>query len=233
MGAQNFNRLGQSTLLLLGIASIVGCPQVTSSSQRVEPSPSPSISQTAMEPASPVSSILIASETETAEVPSERDVTYTVCSEIADWQRPSEGEQAKQLQSDARYDGALQDDPLKSLVDSFWQHRVLSFATYGLSARVDPINFSGLWTVADDIWTECYSGSEGEQINAGEIAEAWLMYHRVTGLRWQDGQYVIEVEPSDAGVQVVQFERLEAEENLPILVVDAGDQPVEVFSGDW
>ncbi|MEO0457767.1 MAG: hypothetical protein AAF152_14480 [Cyanobacteria bacterium P01_A01_bin.114] len=264
MGTQNFNRLGQSALLLVGIASIVGCPQVTSSSQRVDETSAQPVLQNAVEPAFPVSSIALPAETiesasgekgvdadfsglsasqmPLAQMPSdgsseglssEREIAYTVCSDLGNWQRPSDEDQAKQLQADARYEEALQEEPLKSLADSLWQHQVISFTTYGLSARVDPINLSGLWTVADDIWSDCYSGSEGEEINSGAMAEAWLMYHRVTGVRWQAGQYVIAVEPSEAGVQVVQFERLEAEETLPVLVMDASAQPVEVFSGDW
>jgi hypothetical protein len=200
----------------LGLVSIAAYPQVTASQ---------------LLPAEPAT--LDAPPTTPAITAAAAPLRFAVCSEQGAWQRPSESTQQKLLQTDPRYQDALQEEPLKTLSSDFWQHDIISFTTYGLSARTEPINLSGLWTVAEQIWSDCYAGDEGDQINAGETAEAWLINHRVTDLRWQGNQYVMTVEPAEAGVQVVQFERLDANQNLPLTVVTATGQTVDVLAGDW
>jgi hypothetical protein len=102
------------------------------------------------------------------------------------------------------YGVALQSDPLAELAKAWWSHEIFSFTTYGLSARTDPLYLSGVWTALDDTW-DCYNGDQPEQINQGELAEMWLLHHRLVSLEWQDGQYLVTVEPTDAGLQLVQF----------------------------
>ncbi|NEP19694.1 MAG: hypothetical protein F6J97_22860 [Leptolyngbya sp. SIO4C1] len=226
MGAKKIHQVGKSALLLLSILSIVGCPQITPS-QVVSQNATDSAANPAADAARPVVNTAAQSETSTGAL------AYQVCSDISSWQRPTAAAQQKQLQADPRYQQDLQTQPLKDIAETFWQHEVLSFTTYGLSARTEPINFAGLWDVADQIWTDCYTGSAGEQINAGELAEAWLINHRVVDLQWQDDRYVIQVEPTEQGVQVVQFNRLDQQVELPIVAVTTAGEPVEVFSGDW
>lgn len=158
---------------------------------------------------------------------------FLVCSEAVDWQRPDPDEQQKQLVTDERYSSLLQDKDFQQLADQFWQHDVLSFTTYGLSARMEPINLSGLWSVADDVWANCYSHDEGSAINDGSLAETWLMHHRVVDLQWQDDHYVMVVEPDSQGMQVVQFARREAEAELPLRVITSQGAIVEHHSADW
>jgi hypothetical protein len=221
----NVRQLAQAGALLLSIVSMVGCPQLTSSqtfdsTQENELSEENTLAQDLQ-------------TLTTAVAATASPVTYTICSDRANWQRPSLQEQEKQLGTDPRYADALQVDPLKRLSQDFWRHEVLSFTTYGLSARMEPINLSGLWSVADQIWEDCYGGDAPEQINAGALAEAWLMNYRLVDLQWQDGQYTLVVEPASAGVQVVQFERVEHNAELPLMVVQANGQVVEVLSADW
>ncbi|WP_377964839.1 hypothetical protein [Almyronema epifaneia] len=159
-------------------------------------------------------------------------VEFAVCYESADWQRPEAAVQFKQLEDMPRYGSALYEEPLQSIFQKFWTHQVFTFTTYGLSARMEPIYFSGLWTVLDDIWG-CYEDSTGEKINAGEIAELWLIEYQIESLEWTGDRYQMVVQPSDSGIQFVQFPRREAESSLSITVTTTDGTPLTAVSGDW
>lgn len=155
-----------------------------------------------------------------------------ICLSLPDWQRPSELAHLKQLEVMPRYGAALYTDPLADMVKAWWSHEIFSFTTYGLSARTDPLYLSGVWTALDDTWS-CYSGDQAEQINRGELAEVWLLNHRLVGLTWHDGLYRATVEPAGAGLQLVQFPRQEAEPTLPLQIMTTAGQALAVMSGDW
>lgn len=155
-----------------------------------------------------------------------------VCAELVDWQRSPEGSHIKQLQEMPRYGSAIDSEPLKGLLEKFWNHEILSFTTYGLSARTEPIYLSGIWTALDSLWS-CYDGDQPEAINRGELAEVWLIHHRVVDLQWSEGRYTLTVEPGERGLQLIQFDRQEQEASLPLTVVTAAGDPVEAISGDW
>mgnify|MGYP001799318832 FL=1 len=176
----------------------------------------------------------VVTQPQAASSPDVQDASaFLVCSEAANWQRPDPDQQQKQLATDERYSTLLQDKDFQQLADQFWQHDVLSFTTYGLSARMEPINLSGLWSVADEVWANCYSHDEGSAINEGSLAETWLMHHRVVDLQWQEDHYVMVVEPDSQGMQVVQFARHEAEAELPLTVMTSQGAIVEHHSADW
>jgi len=156
----------------------------------------------------------------------------TVCVDLPDWQRPSEQTQRKRLEQMPRYNGLLEDETLVSLAKDWWTHEAFSFTTYGLSARTDPHYLSGIWTALDQIW-DCYGGEQPQQINAGELAELWLINHRLVELQWQDNQYVIIVEPSSSGLQLLQFARQDNAAALPVTMLTAAGQEVAVMVGDW
>ncbi|MEM9485889.1 MAG: hypothetical protein AAGA83_19610 [Cyanobacteria bacterium P01_F01_bin.116] len=158
---------------------------------------------------------------------------FSVCSEASDWQRPSPDQQAKQLATDARYSALLRDKEFQQLADQFWQHDILSFTTYGLSARMEPVNLSGLWSVSEEVWNNCYSQDEGSAINAGNLAEAWVMNHRVVDVQWETDRYVMVVEPNHQGMQVVQFERREAASELPLEIITTQGITLEHHSANW
>lgn len=155
-----------------------------------------------------------------------------VCVSLPDWQRPSLQAQEKQLQTMSRYGEAVADETLDELTKDWWNHEVFSFTTYGLSARTDPLYLSGIWTAMDSIWS-CYEGDQPDRISQGEMAELWLLHHRLVDIQWQDDQYLITVEPGNSGLQLVQFRRQEQLPNLPITLVTTAGQTVEVMSGDW
>jgi hypothetical protein len=162
----------------------------------------------------------------------EAGARFNLCVDLPDWQRPSEQTQRKQLEQMERYTDFLQDETLEGLVKDWWTHEAFSFTTYGLSARTDPHYLSGIWTALEHIWG-CYEGEEPRQINQGDLAELWLINHRLMDVQWQDNQYIVTVEPGSRGLQMLMFERRENFEDLPVVVMTADGQAVAVMSGDW
>lgn len=163
-------------------------------------------------------------------------VAFETCAVVEDWQRPSAEEQAKQLAKDARYDIAASNiasnSSEKAVSTQFWDQPVVSFTTYGLSARMEPTNWTGLWTV-DSEMQNCYTPETTAAINEGDRAEAWLVNHRIESLVWTGDRYVMTVAPTATGAQVVQFERSDELASLPLDVVNESGEVVEVVSGDW
>jgi hypothetical protein len=162
----------------------------------------------------------------------EPSVSTTLCVNLPEWQRPSEQTQRKRLSEMGRYDGFLQDETLISLAKDWWTHEVFSFTTYGLSARTDPHYLSGIWTALDEIW-DCYEGEQPQHINSGELAELWLIHHRLVAITWHNNQYVVTVEPDGRGLQLVQFSRQENYDALPVVVMTSAGEEIAVMSGDW
>jgi len=160
-------------------------------------------------------------------------LTATVCAHLPTWQRLDSDEQLKQLAALDRYGSAIYDPPLQGLAYTWWQHQAFSFTTYGLSARIDPLYLSGVWTAAEELWS-CYEGDQPVAMNTGKLAEVWLIDHRFLHLNWRQGGYEMVVEPA-AGLQVVQFERQPDDSStagLPLTVVTPSGSTVDVMVGD-
>ncbi len=214
MVASKLKQLSKQGLLILSIVSLMGGIKAASNFVNV-------------------ADAIVSQPQTTSNSPDIETAEFLVCSEVTDWQRPSQEQQQKQLISDERYGALLEDKDFQQFAAQFWQHDVLSFTTYGLSARMEPVNLSGLQSVADDVWTNCYSQDEGNAINAGTLAEAWLMHYRVVELQWQNNHYVMVVEPSNQGMQVVQFARHESEAALPLTVITPQGTVVDHYTADW
>ncbi|MEL6901944.1 MAG: hypothetical protein AAFP07_13390 [Cyanobacteria bacterium J06606_4] len=224
----NFKRLKQLGLFVLGAYVISGCPSSSATSSLLSAS---TVSQqvTTSDPASGIASAEPVSESNA--------VSFEVCAAVESWQRPSDAEQAKQLSGDSRYssvleESAVSDAPLKRASEQFWDHDVISFTTYGLSARMEPMTLSGLWTVTDELWN-CYEPETTVAINEGDRAETWLLNQRIVDLAWEEGRYVMTVEPAATGVQVVQFDRVDELASLPLEIVTRDGRAISVVSGDW
>lgn len=187
-------------------------------------------------PSSAVSNVLgegsLSQEAIAQEAPADDTVSFDVCAAVETWQRPSDTEQSKQLSADPRYSQALQEGPLKAASTQFWSHEAVSFTTYGLSARMEPEMLSGLWTVSNELGG-CYGAENTVAINEGDRAETWLLNQSITNLQWEDGRYVMTVEPAATGMQVIQFDRVEDLASLPLDIVTASGESVAVVSGDW
>jgi hypothetical protein len=166
-----------------------------------------------------------------AEIPPQA-VEFEVCSSLPDWQRPELAGQLAELNNNPRYGEALQEAPLQELFDKFWHESVITFTTYGLSARTEPIYLSGVWT-AIAAMDACYEGERPEAINQGQLAEMWLFGHQITDMVWTGTEYQVTVESSAQGLQFVQFERFESAETLPLVVIEANGDKLTVASGDW
>jgi len=159
-------------------------------------------------------------------------VEYEVCADVENWQRPSEAAQAKRLGENARYGDALQTGALKAASAQFWDHSVVSFTTYGLSARMEPENLSGVWT-ATDAMASCYAPDNTLALNEGALAETWLLNQRISRLEWTGDRYIMTVESAPSGLQVIQFDRTDELAELPLDVIHKGGDAVAVMSGDW
>lgn len=159
------------------------------------------------------------------------DIPFEICGEAQTWARPTQAVQTKTLQSLPRYGGALTNPSLKALSQRFWRQNIFSFTQYGLSLRMEPIYFSGLWTVQDTLW-KCYDSTSVTQINAGKTAEVWVLSHRVTRLQWTGEQYVMVVQPAQTGVQFIQFPRRESRSSLPLKVITEKGAKLTVVAGN-
>lgn len=219
-----FKRLKQLGLAVLGAYAMTGCPSTQGNSSLLVSNNDASGVPTAQ--AATVQEVVQEVVVDTAVV------DFEVCA-AADWQRPSDAQQAKQLGDDARYGAALTEEgPLKRASEEFWNHDVVSFTTYGLSARMEPVNLSGVWTVADELW-DCYEPETTVAINEGSMAEAWLLNKEITSVAWEGDRYVMTVAPAPTGMQVVQFNRVDDLATLPLEVVSESGNSVAVVSGDW
>ena len=158
-------------------------------------------------------------------------VEFETCAAIDNWQRPSVEEQSKHLEKDARY-GVTAGDLSKATASPFWEQQAVSFTTYGLSARMEPVNLTGLWTVEDEM-QNCYTPETTMAINEGDRAETWLLNHQIQSLVKAGDRYIMTVEPTATGMQVVQFDRVDELAALPLEIVTTAGETVESTAGDW
>jgi len=159
-------------------------------------------------------------------------VNYDICGEIDDWQRPSLAAQTEALMSNPRYGEALATEPLQSLFEKFWHESLITFTTYGLSARTEPVYLSGVWTGIEAM-EACYEGDRPIEINTGERAEMWLIGYQVVDFTWTGEAYQMTVEPTPTGLRFLQFERVESGDTLPLVVLESTGQTLTVAAGDW
>ncbi|MFZ4639772.1 MAG: hypothetical protein ACOYMP_05145 [Nodosilinea sp.] len=159
-------------------------------------------------------------------------VSAQVCLDLPTWQRPARQTQEKQLRAMANSAPAIQQEPPITTIKTWWSYQIFSFTTYGLSARTEPLYFSGLWTAIDSLWS-CYQGDQPDRINRGELAELWLIQNRLLNIRWLHNQYIITVEPAQSGLQLVHLTRHEAYPNLPLVIVTPTGARLPTLSGDW
>ena len=206
----NVKRVGQAAVVVLG-AYLVACGPLQSASDWLSDEAG---SQEA-----------IAQEVEGV------TVEFETCAAVDDWQRPSVEEQSKHLEKDARY-GVVADDLSKATASPFWQQQAVSFTTYGLSARMEPVNLTGLWTVEDEM-QNCYTPETTMAINQGDRAETWLLNHQVQSLVKAGDRYIMTVEPVATGMQIVQFERTDELAVLPLDVISTNGEVVNITTGDW
>lgn len=234
----NIRRLKQLGLAILGAYVISGCPSSSTTSDAIADSlltannPDPSADVVAQPVVAPDNSRATAESADEGAVNEIAAVDFEVCAAVDSWQRPTEDEQAKQLGADSRYRDVATDDALKRASTQFWDHQAISFTTYGLSARMEPVMLSGLWTVADELW-DCYAPETTVAINEGELAETWLFNQRISGIQQMGDRYVMTVESAPTGVQIVQFERSDQLGELPLDIVNVRGESVAVVSGDW
>lgn len=206
---------------------LAGC----SSSMSSAPAPKVAFVSAQATPARAAAAIADMPATLASKAVAPRTTGYSVCAHVADWEQPEEGTHIRQLEALPRYGEAIHQPPLNAMLADFRSSQVISFTTYGLSARFEPLYLTGIWTAIDDM-ESCYSNGQPARISNGELGETWLIGYGVTNLIWSDGAYQLSVEPAD-GLQIVQFERHESLDILPMQVSTETGTPVEVIAGDW
>lgn len=204
-------------IMLLGF-SLVGCPETLKTGY------------TAPQASSSAVPVVETSAGEVAQA--DATVSYDICADLATWVRPEFAVQQQTVLQDPRYSQSLGQEPLRTLSEQFWMQSIITFTTYGLSARVEPMNFSGVWTATAQL-EPCYGGDRPVAINQGDWAEVWIIGHRLAGIEWSNGQYLLTVEPTTQGLQVVQFERQETQSPLALAAVTPEGTVVSSISGDW
>lgn len=145
-------------------------------------------------------------------------VDFHICGEAAQWSRPTEQQQNSVWKS-ARYADVAD----TVLLDAWNEDFVLAGAS--ASVEYDVINLSGLWSVPADTRSSCLDEANRRAIQAGSIAEIWMLRHTVSDVRKVDeAEYVIQVESRATGVQFIHFSRGQE----PITLVFADRKGVEI-----
>ncbi len=206
-------------LIVLNTAMISSCAHYSSSQSPLAASPA-SITQAGI------------GYSPTASTADPQAISFEICSDLPHWQRPTLEEQRAELAANPRYGSSLDEEPLQSLFEQFWHESVFAFTTYGLSARMEPINLSGVWSAITEM-EPCYGEEAIAAINAGQIAELWLIGYTIQTLDWSGDQYQVKMTPTSTGLQLVQFERIETNAHLPITATTPEGSAIAVMAGDW
>jgi len=156
-------------------------------------------------------------------------VPFKVCGEATSWTRPSQAEQQREIRTLPRYTTGLDQEPLHGLYQRFQRQFIFTFTAYGISLRLEPIYLSGLWTVQSTL-RNCYDPDRIARLNNGQLAEVWILLHRVVSLQWLGDRYVMVVEPAAKGVQFIQFPRSDRDPFLPLQVITRDGKSLDVFS---
>jgi len=151
------------------------------------------------------------------------ELDFEVCGESTTWVRPPEQEQRAQWWSSGRYAGGNED-----VIKYPWTHNF--FMVYGhASGESDITNLSGLWTLPGEVRAKCFEPEPHDAVLRLETAEAWVLLHRVKSIKRLDRYYVVVVEPTEKGVQFVQFPRLERQLPLTLHFITEDEQEIETI----
>ncbi|GAC1451030.1 MAG: hypothetical protein NVSMB70_19740 [Chamaesiphon sp.] len=155
------------------------------------------------------------------------NIPFEICGESKTWMRPNKVEQKKNLQS---MEGRYSSKTIEELGGSYWTHNIFSFTSYaGSSGTYDIRHLSGLWTPQNPTRPSTCDRSI-TALNAGKIARVWLLLNRVVSIKWLDKHYVIVVQPTHRGVQIINFSRREQQPSLPLTVVTESGSQVQVLA---
>ncbi len=163
-----------------------------------------------------------------------KEIAFEVCSASPAWVRPDRKRQMQHIQSTGRYSDAKNNQDIQSLIQQFWTGNVILFGSYGISARVEPIYLSGLWTIPntfDSISNKCYASVQQiVELNSGKTGEVWLLLHKVRSIKWLNNRYVMVVKPANQGVQFIQFARLEQQPIPSLQVITEDGRELEIIN---
>lgn len=134
---------------------------------------------------------------------------FLVCAESVNWVRPSEEEQRREWWENPRY--VTQDPQTLEHIRYPWTHNFIMHYG-GASPQYDLVNLTGIWAATDitwhceDFWRESRLGT-GAGPGLEIWAEIWALGYRVDTIKHLGTNYVVVVEPTNSGFQVVDFQR--------------------------
>ena len=154
-------------------------------------------------------------------------VPFEVCGQSTTWVRPSEEEQGSKWGA-GRYAGVNEE-----VTKYPWTHNF--FVVYGgASIEYDIENLSGLWTLEGGERAKCFEPERHDAILKLQTAEVWSLLHKVSNIKRLGTSYAIVVEPTQQGVQFVQFPR--PTEWLPLtlyFVTSDGEEVEKIVEADY
>ncbi|MBI2845437.1 MAG: hypothetical protein HYX86_02700 [Chloroflexi bacterium] len=138
-----------------------------------------------------------------------QEAFFLVCGQSENWVRPSEEEQRNKWWDNLRY--ATDDPDTQEHILYAWTHNFIMH--YGsASLEYDLGNLTGVWTATDLEW-QCDSWWRESRLGMGgplgrEVwAEIWVLNYRVLSIKHILSDYVIVVEPTERGFEVIDFQR--------------------------
>ncbi len=114
-----------------------------------------------------------------------------------------------------------------------WQNPIISFDTYGLHLYAEVLYQSGIWTLPEEKIERCLAEDNVMKVRDGEMAWIFLLQHKVRSLKWQKNHYVLEIEPTKTGLQVIQFDRQDKQKSLPLVIIDNNKHKLKSSSYGW
>lgn len=152
-------------------------------------------------------------------------VPFEVCGCHETWTRPTDSEQLAHLQSNRRFgrpDG-VHIDYEAALNSPNFRNSFLLFSSWLELRLADIPEFTGLWslprqTVPSELSDFC--GSFWDRSSDNLMVRAFLFSHEIQSIQWTGSSYTMTVVSANAGFQDVFFERVNAQSNFLVYIVD-------------
>ena len=124
-------------------------------------------------------------------------IDFVVCSQFADWERPSEAQQRAEVWSAPRHAGTDVDRLREILDESFFNWHG------GNSEMFDTWPLHGLWT-ADDV-ERLRPCDPGNGLFTGRRVQVYLLNHRAVEVRLQGSTFDVVAERVERGFESIEF----------------------------
>lgn len=166
-----------------------------------------------------------------------KSVSFEVCGESKNWVRPTLKQQLKHLKILPEFtpdsETNVKSNLLKGHLELVWKNPIISFDNYGLALLREVWHYSGMWTLPKSTIARCLQDDKVLKVRDGKIAWIFLLQYKVQNVKWQNSHYVLEVEPTQTGLQVIQFNRRDGQSLLPLKVIDKNGRNLNFSNRGW